>query len=60
MINVTVIIGIFLYDCIGCILKMNPAIQKLHLNLKKEELFIKDNDHEVYCHFFLSREQVVM
>ena len=35
---------------------MNPTIEKLHLNLKKEELFIKDNDHEVYCHLFLSRE----
>ena len=31
---------------------MNSTIKKLFLNLKKEELFIKNNDHEVYHHFF--------
>ena len=54
VVNVTVIIGIFLYNCIGFILKMNLTIQKLHLNLKKEELFIRDNGHEVYLIFLLS------
>ena len=29
---------------------MNSTIKKLYLNLKKEELFIKNNDHEVYHH----------
>ena len=33
---------------------MNLTIQKLHLNLKKEELFIRDNGHEVYLIFLLS------
>lgn len=54
VINVPVSIGIFLFNCIGFILKMNPTIQKLHLNLNKDQLFIRDNDHEVYHHFFLS------
>ena len=54
VVNVTVIIGIFLYNCIVFILKMNLTIQKLHLNLKKEELFIRDNGHEVYLIFLLS------
>ena len=34
---------------------MNTIIQKLHLNLKKRELFIRNNNHEVKYHlFFLS------